>query len=101
MSDNYVTSVYFDEFIVSFSLMGWLINNLGIKSRRISIQRYRFPVYILAALLEYAPRFVEALPEISRRLCKVYSPWLNLTLGQYIASEIYIVSNERTTEYRV
>ena len=68
--------------------MAWLINNLGIKSRRISILRYRFPVYILAALPEYIPRFVETLPEFSRRLCKAYSSWFNLTLGQYIAKEI-------------
>ena len=82
--------------------MTWLINNEVIKNRRISISRYRFPVFILVAFLENnppppPPRFVETLLEFSWS----YSSWFHFTLKQYIAKEFEIISNERTTENRV
>ena len=32
---------------------------------------------------------------------QIYLSWFHFTLGQYIAKEIEIISNEQTAEYRV
>ena len=46
--------------------------------------RFSFWLHFLSMI----PRFVEALLEFSRRLCKVYLSWFHFTLRLFIAKEV-------------
>ena len=71
-----------------------MIKELEVAGSRSHGTGFRFSLWLPS--LSMITRFVEALLEFSRKICKVYSSWFHFTLRQ-----IEIVSNEGTNEYRV
>ena len=72
ISDKYVTSMLFDEFIISYDLVASLFFKSRLIRRRNSISRCRFTVLILATFPQYIPPLFRGTLRILSKMLNVY-----------------------------